>query len=641
MGEETAGHSNETVSRASGGATGARGRILAVLAAVTGLVIRREVDGYTIQVGSLLAVPARLLALFILIALSLRFLSSVVAFPYYSPVTNVEEVTLFYTSAGNFVKYGFLNSGFLPDYSTSSRALDHPYIYSHMPPGPDIFIALLLKLMPEGYRLIRLVFWAVFLVGMICYFRFTELILKEFKVTGAHYAILLISPFMMLRTFDDPLYATFPLLGFLPLLTLQAYYRTGRWWYLALTLGVGLFSAVYLDYLTLLVVSWCWGLLYFTQLLRLELRHLLAFAAVIFGGLMLHLVQNFLHMGGELFFRELWMTVSNRITGFPTQDELKAFYQANGLVHHGAAQINVKGFLTHLWLGVNFPGLVTLIAAALLVTGWVVVRDSRWESSQQTLKVVWGTGMPAFKADLMRFGALWTWLVGTILLPMIMFPAFTQEYGIHVTGLQSYFLGIGATASVLYGVKVAVRQIPPMPSVVLWQHVRNVSLALVVLALLGTAVWQLLTAQIGQFRMAVAGYRDAQLYKLEEIRRSFSGEVFMTNINPVAVGFFAKEAGHGVCELTSLPEAGDIDPGQCRVSYMRQHEYYRTVRPRYFFFFRTLFPGFSRCQPATRNTALGEGGETCYEAMHKRLANRFHRIANVGLFEVYDLAKKR
>ena len=636
MGDETASHASETRRDTSDSAKDVRGGILAVLAALGGLDIRREADGYRIPVGSLLAVPPRLLALIVLCVLSLMFLGSVVTFPYYSPVTNVEEVTLFYTSAGNLAKYGFLNSGFLPDYSTSSRAGDHPYIYNHMPPGPDIFIAVMLKATGGSYRLVRLVFWAVFLAGMVCYFRFGELLLQRFGVTGAGYAILLISPYTILHTFDDPVYAAFPLLGFLPLLTLQAYYRTGRWWYLAFTLGVGLVSAVYLDYLTLLVVSWCWALLYFTQLLQLRLRHLVAFAGVIVGGLVLHLVQNFLYLGGELFFRELAMTISNRITGLPTKEELKAFYQAHGLVHHGASPLNVLGFLYHLWLGVTFPGRMPLVVTAVVATVWVAGRNARWETDRQSVVITGGLEMPA----LGRFAALWGWVVGTILLPMIMLPAFTTEYGIHGTGLHWYFLGIGATASVLYGVRAALAEMPRELGSTLSHNLFNVILALIVLGLLGNVVWRAVTYQMGQFHTAVAIYREATFNKLDEIRRRFSGEVFMTNINPVPVGFFAGEAGHGACELASLPEAGDIDPSQCHVSYVRQEEYYRTVRPRYFFFFRELFPGFSQCLPSMYYPMLQKGGDRCFEAMQERLATRFQRVTDTGLFEVYDLARK-
>ena len=636
MGDETTSHAGENQRDTSDSVEDTPGRILALLAAFGSLDISREAGGYRVRVGSLLAIPPRLLALIILCVLSLMFLGSVVTFPYYSPVTNVEEVTLFYTSAGNLVKYGFLNSGFLPDYSTSSRPVDHPYVYNHMPPGPDIFIAVMLKVTGGSYRLVRLVFWAMFLAGMVCYFRFGELILQRFGVSGAGYAILLISPSMILHTFDDPVYAAFPLLGFLPLLTQQAYYRTGRWWYLASTLGVGLVSAVYLDYLTLLMVSWCWGLLYFTQLLQLRLRHLVAFAGVIVGGLVLHLAQNFLYLGQELFFRELGMTISNRITGLPTKDELKAFYQTHGLVHHGASPLNVLGFLYHLWLGITFPGRLPLAVTAVVATVWVVGRNARWETDHQSVTIVAGFEMPA----LWRFAVLWGWVVGTILLPMVMLPAFTTEYGIHGTGLHWYFLGIGATASVLYGVRTVVDEMPREMRSTLSQNFFNVLLALVVLGLLGNVVWRVVTYQLGQFHIAAAVYREAKFYKLDEIRQRFSGEVFMTNINPVLVGFFAGEAGHGACELASLPEAGDIDPSRCHVSYVRQQEYYRAVRPRYFFFFRELFPGFSECLPSAYFPMLQKGGDKCFEAMQERLAARFQRVVDTGLFEVYDLAGK-
>jgi hypothetical protein len=478
------------------------------------------------------------------------------------------------------------------------------------------------------------VFWAIFVVGMVCYFRFGELLLQRFGVTGAGYAILLISPYMILHKFDDPLYAPAPVLMFLPLLTLQSYYQTGRWKYLALTLGVGLVSAVYLDYLTLLVVSWCWGLLYFTQLLPLRLRHLFAFAGVIVGGLVLHLVQNYLYLGQDLFFRELGMTISNRITGLPTKEELKAFYQTHGLVHHGAESINVLGFLYHLWVGVTFPGRMPLVVAALVATVWVVGRNARWGTDQQLVAIAHD---PEVFAVGRRFVALWGWVGGTILFPMIMLPAFTQEYGIHGTGLHWYFLGIAATASVLYGVRAAVDAMPWEPESTLSQNLFNTIAALVVLALLGNVVWRVVAYQIGQVHIAAGVYREAKFNTLDEIRGRFSGEVFMTNINPVTVGFFAGEAGHGVCELASLPEAGDIDPSQCHVSYMRQPEYYQTVRPRYFFFFRELFPGFAKCLPSALLPMQQRGGDDCVKNMEARLSARFQKLSQNSLFQVFDL----
>ena len=576
-----------------------------------------------------------LLPVIVLLVLSVAFLGSVIGFPYYGPLSNVEELTLMYTAAQNFIAYGFLHSMFLQDLSTSSRPADHPYVYNHMPPGPDIFIAVLLKVTGGSYRLVRLVFWAVLLAGMVCYFRFGELILQRFGVSGAGYAILLISPYMILHKFDDPLYAPAPLLMFLPLLTLQSYYQSARWGYLALTLAVGLVSSVYLDYLTLLMVSWCWGLLYFSQLLQLRRRHLFAFAGVIVGGLVLHLAQNFLYLGQELFFRELGMTISNRITGLPTKDELKAFYQTHGLVHHGAESINLEGFLYHLWLGVTFPGRLSLALTAMLGTVWVVGRNVRWWKDRRSMAITRG---PEVFALGRRFVALWGWVMGTILLPMVMLPAFTQEYGIHGTGLHWYFLGIAATASVLYGVRAAVGQMPREMGPILSRTFFNAFLALVVLGLLGNVVWRVVTYQIGESRIAAAVYREAKFYKLDEIRRRFSGEVFMTNINPVTVGFFAGEAGHGVCEMPSLPETGDIDPGRCHVSYVRQQEYHRSVRPRYFFFFRELFPGFAECLPSDLMPMQHRGGDDCVRRMEDRLTARFEKVYENALFLVFDLA---
>jgi len=602
------------------------------------LGIGREADRYTIPPRSVVAAPACLLAIVILIVLSVMFLDSVGRFPYYSPVSNVEELTLFYTSAGNFLKYGFLNSGFLADYSTSSRSSDHPYIYNHMPPGPDILMAALLKGTGGSYWVVRVAFWLTFLAGMICYFSFVELILGGFGLTGAGYAILLMSPYMILRTFDDVGYAVFPLLGFLPLLALQVYYRTGRLRYLGLMLTLGLISALYFDYLTLLMVCWCWGLLYFTQLIPVMRRHLIGFASVVVGGMAAHLIQNYLYLGPGLFFRELWMMAANRITGVPTRNELKAFYQANGLVHHGSGQFSLPGFLYNLDLGLNFPGRASLLLAALIGLAWVIGHNVHWETDRKVLTVPRSPMGPA----LTRFVGLWIWAAGTIVLPMCMLPAFTTEYGVHGTGLHSYFLGTAVTASVLYGVRTAVRWVPRDLGSATGPRLPKILVALAivcVLGLFGWVVWRLADYQAREFSIAASVYSEAKSNKLRWIRRHYAGEVFMTNINPVTVGFFAREAGHGACELASLPEAGDIDPSRCHVSYMQDLDHYRRVRPRYFFFFREMFPGFSQCLPSGYYPMLDKGGDACFTTMQRRLAARFARITDTGLFEVYDLTK--
>jgi len=186
------------------------------------------------------------------------FLWSVYAFPYFGPVGNAEEVTLTYTSAENFVRYGFMASGFLPDYSTSSRPADHPYVYNHMPPGPEISVALLLKASGGSYRIVRVAYWLVFLAGIGSYLAFARLVLGRFGLKGAGFTLLFLNPYLLLRSLDHPQFATFPFWAFTPLVALQAYYRTGSRWWLAVATAMGLLSSVYLDYLSLSVVVFSW-----------------------------------------------------------------------------------------------------------------------------------------------------------------------------------------------------------------------------------------------------------------------------------------------------------------------------------------------------------------------------------------------
>src|SRR5262245_53154268 len=76
----------------------------------------------------------------------LLFTVAVVRSPYYSPLSLVEEAAYTYTTATNFVRFGYWNSTLLQDFSNASSPLDHPYVYNHMPAGPDILQAVLLQI---------------------------------------------------------------------------------------------------------------------------------------------------------------------------------------------------------------------------------------------------------------------------------------------------------------------------------------------------------------------------------------------------------------------------------------------------------------------------------------------------------------
>ncbi len=66
-------------------------------------------------------------------------------------------------------------------------------------------------------------------------------------------AVLFLGPFALLQTMERQPYSPFPLLA------LDAHSRTGRRGYLYLPTAIGLISSVYLEYVLLLGVTWCWG----------------------------------------------------------------------------------------------------------------------------------------------------------------------------------------------------------------------------------------------------------------------------------------------------------------------------------------------------------------------------------------------
>src|SRR5262249_49196323 len=80
-------------------------------------------------------------------------LSSVAQSPYFGPQTNVEESAYTFTTANNFLTFGYWRTGLLQDFCSSADPSDHPYVYNHMPAGPDLVLALLLQATGLDYQL--------------------------------------------------------------------------------------------------------------------------------------------------------------------------------------------------------------------------------------------------------------------------------------------------------------------------------------------------------------------------------------------------------------------------------------------------------------------------------------------------------
>lgn len=562
----------------------------------------------------------------ILLFLFVLFAASLGRFPYYGPVSVVEEAAYTYTSANNFLKYGFLASGLLQDFSTSSNPADHPYIYNHMPPGPDILTAFLLEATGGSYRVTRLFYALVFLAGIAVYLRFVALILARLGLRGAGYAVLFLGPFMLFQNMERQPYSPFPLLAFSPLLALAAHYRTDRGAYLWLAGGVTFLSSLYLEYNLLAGLVWCWVFLYLTQVVRLDGRHLLGFLAIVACGIGLHLLQNLLYLGPNLFYRELMMTLGNRMVGSPSQEAMKEFYQSIGLVHHGSHAPDARVLLFQHWMQFWFPGRKFIIPTALVALGWALWRRARGGEPNR----------------LGHFGRLWLWIAGTLTLPLLMFPAFGQEVNLFGSRANLYFLAVGVTAVLAFAMRQLIAHRPqfgqPWAAYASWRWFVPATVWVGLLLGVFLSVQKVVAANARELRQLIAVSREFKYVRLGDIRH-FSGHLFMTNINTPAVGFFVQEAGYGVCGPDSLSEGGDVDPDKCRVSFMRRHEQHAGLRPRYFFFFSSpdLFPGFADCLPSGALLAQRRGGDDCATLMYRRLSERFRKVFDNGLFEVFDL----
>ncbi len=136
---------------------------------------------------------------------------------YFTPYSLLEEAAYTFTSANNYLRFGYLNSGLLQDFSSSLDPADHPYVYNHMPPGPDLLTSVLLWAFRGNYDLVRVFFAATMLAGVGVYLVFVREMLHHFGVRFFGVVLLLITPWVIIQLFDRQIYSPFLLLVFLPL----------------------------------------------------------------------------------------------------------------------------------------------------------------------------------------------------------------------------------------------------------------------------------------------------------------------------------------------------------------------------------------------------------------------------------------
>ncbi len=372
----------------------------------------------------------------------------------FTPFSLVEEAAYIFNTARNYLEYGFFVTGLLQDFASSADPLDHPYVYNHMPPAPELITALILKISDGDYAVVRTVLGLVALAGLGVYFLFARALLERhgFKLAGL--AVLLLGAWNVANFMERQIYALYPLLAFLPLLMFDWYLRTGRMAYFATAFGVALVSTFYIEYSALSGVMFCWVFLFLTQLLPIRPREVIAMGCAFAAGIGLHLLQNFLYLGPEVFLQEMWLTLSNRITGTPSQEEMSAFYRSIHVVHHGAHEISWHVVRAQLRNSLTVPGgaAVAAIGAISLLIG--VLGDSFARAPPGDRQQL-GTAGPARTASLFFRFAIWG--IGTAWAPILLFPAFAQEVTPTGFGANIMVLGLGVAAVLSLGLYHFVR----------------------------------------------------------------------------------------------------------------------------------------------------------------------------------------
>jgi hypothetical protein len=582
----------------------------------------------------------------LLLGLMLSYLWAVMRYPYYLPMDLVEEWAYGYTTSSNFLSYGFMNSGFLADSSNSSFPEDHPYVYTHMPPGPDIVLALILMATGNSYFALRIVLGLAFLVGIWFYYRFAQLILEKSAVVAPGIAVLLVGPIAWAQIMDRSVYVLYPLLGFAPYVALAAYYRSSRVIYLILAVSVAFLSSVYVEYSLLAATVAGWILLYITKLIRIERRHLFCIVGAIVLGVMLHLLQNLLFLGPDIFFKDLLYTLGNRTIGIPGREALRDFYQAESIVHHGSASLDIGNVLFQVRTNLSAPFLAMFVVVAFL--GLILLSKFRlFESGRLLIQFD-----KNFRDTVRFFASLAIWIALTIVVPVMAFPAYSQEVSPAWSGANRFYLAIGQTALLGLALKAILVQRGfswqgkgRIVSLRLWRDSGRADLPVALegvgrflmwlVLVLATIVLAIgLASQFGrEYARVIRSNVSANENILLENLRRFGGELYLTNINTPIVGFFTRAPGFGVCDQESISPDGSISIGRCHVSFMRRANQYRAQTPRYFFFF-----GQDGFQPGFASKAMLEGSGRI--ALRSRLETRFEKIHENSLFSVFDLHRE-
>src|SRR5206468_10629276 len=142
-------------------------------------------------------------------------------------------------------------------------------------------------------------------------------------------------------------------------------------------------------------------------------------------------------------------TLSNRMIGIPTTEDLKDFYQSIGVVHQGTHPFDPVALLAAVDRTLLSPGRQFLTQMGL-VFGIVVLLRALMRSSRidRGLLVVEDTQV---RQMVSCFARIAVWLAATNVVPLLAFPAYSANY--QLSGANYLFLAIGIVVAIAYFVR--------------------------------------------------------------------------------------------------------------------------------------------------------------------------------------------
>jgi hypothetical protein len=535
----------------------------------------------------------------LLVAYVVLFVAAPARFSLWSPYTPaVDEMVQLYQGGRNFAQRGFTVDWLLPDLSTSSSPLNHPHLYNHQPPGPQLAIGALMRMFGENYWLIRSAFATIFLLGLACYIYVARVIIER-ATPGGQLALFVIAPLTIVRLMDHPVYSVFPLCAFFPLLALHRYHETGRRVWLVAAAGMVFVASNYLIYGPLIMILVWWAVGVGLRVIPMRRRELLLMFGLVVSGVALHLLQTVLIVGWRMFAKEIWFTLSNRATGMPTHDELRALYERLGFVLFGGHVFSPERFKHALWMAFWFPG--RLVVAGVFVALFLVSLGSEaWSLRERRVHVV--REYVHWTANVAKIAV---WIGAAITVPLAMFPAYASDYGLY--GTSEFLLAI----FVAFAVGTTFRFVRDA-SYPVW--VKRVASALLVIAVL----W-IVNVQVRSFETLATAEWMVQSPDEEGfgwLADQLRGQVVMTNVDPIVVGFFTRESAYGGCHRSSLPP-GAIEPQNCFVRSFKLNPVAGLPVPRAFVWYG-FGQAFCRAQECISREEIARRYPTFFES--KRLA---------------------